>query len=224
MCGDSMKEILITIFKLILTLFILILLVGLFQVSFNFFERLFINNESYYMVASPYSKIYGIIASLVITFLIFLLLFKDKSSDYIPYIFNKKVLPIILILLVFGYFYSLFKVNVIYDDYIKIYSLFETTGKEISFDKIDKINIKIKKDIYQSYKLYYTIEIEDKNIEIFNNANDFGLELERFDHISILNKKFKDNNIEIKKDKKNLEGFLESLTDKEKSKIKKIFN
>lgn len=213
-----------SILKIILTLFILILLVTMFQVSFNFFQRLFIGNTNYYMIASPYTIFYGIIASLIITFLLFLLLFKSKAEDYIPYIFNKKVLPIVIVFLIFSYVYSLFKINVVYDNYIKTYSLFNLSGSELSFDQVEKVNIKIEKNIFQSFRLYYEIKFKNKKVEIFNSASDFGLELERFDHVSILNNNFENKNIVIEKDSKNLDLFLATLNKKEKENIKNLFN
>lgn len=219
-----MKEILKSFFKIILTLFILILFIVLFQTSFNFLQRQFIGNNTYYMITSEYTFIYGVFASLIITFLIFLLLFKKESEKYIPYIFNKKVLPIIIIILVFGYIYSLFKIDVVYDNSIKAYSLFQLKGEGYVFEDIKEVNIEIKKNMNQTYNLYYVIEFEEREFEIFKHATDFGLELEKFDHITILNSQLEKLNIEIEKEDKYLENYLDTLEEKEKNKVKSLFD
>lgn len=219
-----MKEILKTILKLILTVIILILLIVLFQTTFNFFERSFVGNNDYYMIASKYTSIYGVIASLMITFLIFLLLFKNESKKYTPYIFNKKVLSVIIVFFIFGYVYSLFRMDVVYDDYIKSYSLFSLKGEEYKLEDIKKITIKIKKNISQTYGLYYTLDIEGKKVEIFHHATDLGLELEKFDHLSILNNKLESMDIEMVKEDKYLKEFLSTLEEKEKSKVESLFD
>lgn len=218
-----MKEVLKTIFKLILTLIILIVLIVLFQTTFNYLQRTFIGNDDYYMIASKYTSIYGVVSSLIITFLIFLKLFKKESEKYIPYIFNKKVFPLIIIVLVFGYIFSLFKMDVVYDEVIKSYSLFNFKGEEYKLEEIDTVDIKIKKHINQTYHLYYTLKIKNKKIEIFNHATDFGLELRKFDHISIFNNELKNMNIKMEKDGKYLDEFLNTLETEEKEKIESLY-
>ena len=219
-----MKDVFKALIKIIFILVFLILLIFLFQFSFNLLERIFISNSDYYMIASKYTSIYGIIASLIVTFLLFLLLFKHESKKYIPYIFNKKVLPILILLLVFGYVYSLFKMDVIYDKSIKSYSLFNLKGEEYSLEQIKKVDIYVKKHMNQTYSLYYIVDLENKKIEIFNHATDFGLELRKFDHLSIFHNQLEKLEIEINKNDKNLEGYLKKLSEEEQKKVKNLFN
>lgn len=219
-----MKDVFKALIKIIFILVFLILLIFLFQFSFNLLERIFISNSDYYMIASKYTSIYGIIASLIVTFLLFLLLFKNESKKYIPYIFNKKVLPILILLLVFGYVYSLFKMDVIYDKSIKSYSLFNLKGEEYSLEQIKKVDIYVKKHMNQTYSLYYIVDLENKKIEIFNHATDFGLELRKFDHLSIFHNQLEKLEIEINKNDKNLEGYLKKLSEEEQKKVKNLFN
>lgn len=219
-----MKDVFKALIKIIFILVFLILLIFLFQFSFNLLERVFISNSDYYMIASKYTSIYGIIASLIVTFLLFLLLFKNESKKYIPYIFNKKVLLILILLLVFGYVYSLFKMDVIYDKSIKSYSLFNLKGEEYSLEQIKKVDIYVKKHMNQTYSLYYIVDLENKKIEIFNHATDFGLELKKFDHLSIFHNQLEKLEIEINKNDKNLEGYLKKLSEEEQKKVKNLFN
>lgn len=219
-----MKDVFKALIKIIFILVFLILLIFLFQFSFNLLERIFISNSDYYMIASKYTSIYGSIASLILTFLLFLLLFKNESKKYIPYIFNKKVLPILILLLVFGYVYSLFKMDVIYDKSIKSYSLFNLKGEEYSLEQIKKVDIYVKKHINQTYSLYYIVDLENNKVEIFNHATDFGLELKKFDHLSIFHNQLEKLEIEINKNDKNLEGYLKKLSEEEQKKVKNLFN
>lgn len=219
-----MKNVLKALIKVIFILIFLLLLIFLFQISFNFLERKFISNNDYYMITSKYTSIYGIITSLILTFLLFLLLFKNESKKYIPYIFNKKVLPVLILLLVFGYIYSLFKIDVVYDKTIKSYSLFDLKGKEYSLEQIKKVDIYIKKHINQTYSLYYIVDLENKKIEIFEHASDFGLELKKFDHLTLVHKELEKLEIKINKNDKNLDNYLKKLSEEEQKKVKKIFN
>lgn len=218
-----MKTLCKTILKILCILILLIGLLVAFHFSFNYFGRMFIGKNDYYFIASKYTIIYSVVASLIITSLVFLRLFKEESKQYIPYIFNKITLPIVIILLVLTYCLALFQMNVIYEDKIVSYSLFSLKGKEYKLEEIEEAFVSIKKGFYGKYELEYTIQIHSKKIEVNRHAIDLGLELKEFDHILLFHQDLVRKNIKITIDDKYLEVYKTTLKESSQEKINKIF-
>lgn len=218
-----MKKIGISILKILITLITLGGLLVLLNISFNSFSRMFINNNDYYIITNSISKYYSVIISLIVAFLVFLLLFKEQAEIYNKKIFKKANVIIFIVLVIISYFTVLFNMNVVYDDYIVSYNIFNLDGKKYDYEDIESVDVYLKKHLNTTVDLYYKINFKNKSFEIFNSSIDFGLELEEFDYIMELDDKFKKLDIDINRSNKYLDKYLTKYIPKIKMKVNKLF-